>query len=161
MSKLGDSLLRAKDAVFQGSLFKAIYVALMAAGIWHGTSQGMKGAAAGIVVATIIHYFMNMFMTTRLIDLRWGALFAAWLPGIFLGAICGAAGWTVHTVTFWFQLPGLATLSTAVIVIPGTCILGIFAFPRMLGRGGSNPLSYLPQRLKKFSPLRNLLTRIE
>jgi O-antigen/teichoic acid export membrane protein len=161
MSKLGDSLLRAKDAVFQGSLFKAIYVALMAAGIWFGTSHGMKGAAAGIVLATIIHYFMNMFMTTRLIELRWGALFVSWLPGIFLGAICAAAGWTVHTVAFWFQLPRLATLATAVVVIPGTCILSIFAFPRMLGRGGSNPLSYLPQRLKQFSPLRNLLTRIE
>ena len=55
----------------------------------------------------------------------------------------------------------LATLGAAVIVIPGTCILGIFAFPRMLGRGGSNPLTYLPQRLKQLSPLRNLLTRIE
>ena len=161
MSKLGDSLLRAKDAVFQGSLFKAIYVALMAAGIWFGTSHGMHGAAAGIVLATIIHYFMNMFMTTRLIELRWSALFSAWLPGIFLGAICGAAGWTVHTVTFWFQLPGLATLAAAVIVIPGTCILGIFAFPRMLGRGGSNPLSYLPERLKRFKPLGNLAARIE
>ena len=161
MSKLGDSLLRAKDAVFQGSLFKAIYVALMAAGIWYGTAYGMKGAAIGIVLATIIHYGMNMFMTTKLIDLRWGALLRGWLPGIFLGMICGTAGWTIHTLSVWLFTPGYITLALAIIFIPALCILAIFAFPRMLGRGSNNPLVYLPQRLKQMKPLRNLISRIE
>jgi len=161
MSKLGDSLLRAKDAVFQGSFFKAIYVSLMAGGIWIGTSYGMKGAAAGIVLATIIHYVMNMFMTTRLIELSWGVLFAAWLPGIFLGLICAAVGWSVHTLSFWFQFPGLMTLATATFFLPGVCLLGVFAFPRMLGRAGNNPLLYLPQRLKKNKYVGNLISRIE
>jgi O-antigen/teichoic acid export membrane protein len=161
MSKLGDSLLRAKDAVFQGSLFKAIYVLLMAFGIWFGTSYSMTGAATGIVLATVVHYAMNMFMTSRLIQLNWGVILNAWLPGIFLGAICAATGWSLHILTFWFQVPGVATLATAVIVLPGTCILGIFAFPRMLGRGSNNPLTYLPQRLKLFKPLGSLVARIQ
>jgi O-antigen/teichoic acid export membrane protein len=160
MSKLGDSLLRAKDAVFQGSLFKAIYVSLMAAGIWFGTSYGMKGAAAGIVLATIIHYMMNMLMTTRLIELRWGALLLAWLPGVFLGVICVTSAWSIHTLSFFLHLPGFLTLMIAIIVVPAACLLGIVAFPRMLGRGGNNPLTYLPQRLRQIKLVSNLISRI-
>jgi O-antigen/teichoic acid export membrane protein len=161
MSKLGDSLLRAKDAVFQGSLFKAIYVALMAAGIWYGTGYGMKGAATGIVMATIIHYIMNMLLTTQLIELRWSTLLGAWLPGIFLGTICMATGWTVHILSLWFHLPAFITLATAAITVPGACVLGILAFPRVLGRGNKNPLLYIPQRLKQIRIIGNLISRIE
>jgi PST family polysaccharide transporter len=161
MSKLGDSLLRAKDAVFQGSLFKAIYVTLMAFGIWFGTSYGMKGAAAGIVLATIVHYAMNMFMTTRLIDLSWGALARGWMPGILVGLICAFSGWTIHMISTLLLFPAFVTLIAAVTVIPGICALGIFAFPRMLGRGNDNPLHYLPKRLKEMKAFSNLMTRIQ
>jgi PST family polysaccharide transporter len=161
MSKLGDSLLRAKDAVYQGALFKAIYVGLMATGIWVGTSYGMKGAAAGIVLATIVHYAMNMLMTTRLIDLRWSTLLRGWLPGLFLGTICAFAGWSIHTVSILFLFPVYVTLAAAITIVPGLCILGIFAFPTMLGKGNNNPLLYLPQRLKQIKPLGNLISRIE
>jgi len=113
------------------------------------------------VLATIIHYVMNMFMTTRLIELRWSALIGAWVPGILLGVICLAAGWSIHTFCFWVHLPGFVTLATALILIPGVCILGVFAFPGMLGRGSNNPLSYLPQRLKQMKLIGNLISRIE
>ncbi len=161
MSKLGDSLLRAKDAVFQGSLFKAIYVVLMAFGIWFGTSYGMKGAAGGIVLATIIHYIMNMFMTTRLIQLEWVAILKAWLPGISLGILCLVASWSVHSISFLLQVNGFISLTLAVIVIPGICLLGIFAFPRMLGRASNSPLMYLPNRLKQMKVISNLISRIQ
>jgi len=161
MSKLGDSLLRAKDAVFQGSLFKAVYVALMATGIWFGTSHGMKGAALGIVLATIVHYGMNMFMTTRLIELPWGSLIQAWMPGISLGIICTVVGWSLHMFAFWLHFPGFATLAAALIVLPGMCFLGILAFPRMLGHGSNNPLLYLPQRLKQIKLVSNLVSRVQ
>jgi PST family polysaccharide transporter len=161
MSKLGDSLLRAKDAVYQGSLFKAVYVLLIAAGIWWGTAYGMQGVAMGIVVATIIHYLMNMFMTTRLIQLGWWALMKAWIPGIILGSICLLSSWTIHTLSSLAFLPSALTLLLSLLFVPASAALGVVAFPQILGKGNANPLFYLPARMKEIKLIGNLLRRIK
>ena len=161
MSKLGDSLLRAKDAVYQGSLFKAIYVTLIAAGIWWGTAYGMQGVALGIVMATIIHYLMNMFMTTRLIQLSWWELVKAWAPGLILGTICLLSSWTIHVFCAWTFLPSPITLLISVILVPASAAFGIFAFPQILGKGNANPLLYLPARIKEIKLFGNLIRRIK
>ena len=161
LSKLGDSLLRAKDAVYQGSLFKAIYVICIACGIWWGSSYGMTGAAWGIVLATLIHYIMNMHMSTRLIQLGWSALLKAWIPGLTLGLICFAVAWCIHTATTWLLLPGYLALLFALIGLPAMAFGAIFLFPAILGNRQSNPLNYLPTRLKENGVIRNLLTRLK
>lgn len=161
MSKLGDSLLRAKDAVYQGSLFKAIYVILIAAGIWWGTAYGMQGVAMGIVTATIIHYLMNMFMTTRLIQLGWWELLKAWIPGMLLGVICLLSSWTIHMLSSWTLLPSALTLLLSLLFVPASAALGIFAFPHILGKGSANPLLYLPARIKGIKVIGNLIERIK
>jgi len=161
MSKLGDSLLRAKDAVYQGSLFKAIYVLLIAAGIWWGRAYGMQGVALGIVLATIIHYLMNMFMTTRLIQLGWWELLKAWIPGLILGAICLLSSWSIHMICAWTFLPSAITLLLSVLFVPASAVFGIFAFPQILGKGNANPLLYLPARIKEIKLIGNLIARIK
>lgn len=161
LSKLGDSLLRAKDAVYQGSLFKAIYVLCIACGIWWGTSYGMMGVAWGIVLATILHYLMNMHMSTRLIHLGWWSLLKAWLPGIGLGAVCLAASWGTHMLTLWMLLPGYLVLLSALIVIPSAALMTVYLFPNILGNSQNNPLNYLPARLKQTKAIGNLLQRLK
>ena len=49
LSKLGDSLLRACDAVYQGALYKGLYVLFIAVGIYVMVSYGMTGVAWAIV----------------------------------------------------------------------------------------------------------------
>lgn len=161
LSKLGDSLLRAKDAVYQGSLFKAVYVICIACGIWFGTAYGMTGAAWGIVLATMLHYAMNMHMTTRLIHLGWGALLKAWIPGVLLGLICFGASWCVHVITTWMLLPGYFVLMAALVVLPLLMLVSIYLFPTILGNQQSNPLYYLPARLKEIGVVRNILARLK
>ncbi len=161
MSKLGDSLLRAKDAVYQGSFFKGVYVILIAVGIWCGTRYAMKGVAAGIVAATIMHYLMNMFLTTRLLELRWSKLMKAWLPGILLGVICMPISWTIHLLASWAMLPSYVTLLLAAALVPMAALLCILLFPTILGRGQDNPLLYLPARAKNFKWISNLIDRIQ
>jgi hypothetical protein len=161
MSKLGDSLLRAKDAVYQGSLFKAVYVLLIAAGIWWGTAYGMQGVAMGIVLATIIHYLMNMFMTTHLIQLGWWELLKAWIPGTILGAICLLSSWTIHTLSSLALLPSALTLLLSLLFVPASAALGVVAFPQILGKGNANPLFYLPAKMKEIKLIGNLIRRIK
>ncbi|MFM7104777.1 MAG: oligosaccharide flippase family protein, partial [Flavobacteriales bacterium] len=61
LSKLGDSLLRAKDSVFIGSGIKAAYVVIMSVGIYYTASLGMQQVAWAVVISTFIHFVMNMY----------------------------------------------------------------------------------------------------
>ena len=161
LSKLGDSLLRAKDAVYQGSLFKAVYVICIACGIWFGTGYGMTGAAWGIVIATILHYVMNMHMSTRLIRLSWASLLKAWAPGILIGLVCFVSSWSIHVITTWMLLPSYLVLIAALVALPAIVFGTIYLFPNILGNRTSNPLHYLPARLKENRVIRNLLERLK
>jgi len=161
LSKLGDSLLRAKDAVYQGSLFKAIYVVLIGIGIYLGVQHGMTGVALGLVLATVIHYFMNMHMSTRLISLSWSQLIRALLPGISLGMITLIAAWFVHGMCSIALIPGWITLLSALLVVPSLLVCAIYLFPRMLGGETINPIHYLPERIKQKGILRNLAARLQ
>jgi len=161
LSKLGDSLLRAKDAVYQGSLFKAIYVVLIAIGIYLGVQHGMTGVALGLVVATIIHYFMNMHMSTRLISLSWSQLIRALLPGIALALITLVAAWFVHVTCSFAFVPSWLTLLSAIVAVPALLAFAIYLFPRILGGSTINPIHYLPERIKQKGILRNLVARLQ
>jgi hypothetical protein len=121
----------------------------------------MQGVAMGIVLATIIHYLMNMFMTTRLIQLGWWALMKAWIPGIILGAICLLSSWTIHTLSSLALLPSALTLLLSLLFVPASAALGVVAFPQILGKGNANPLFYLPARMKEIKLIGNLIRRIK
>ena len=161
LSKLGDSLLRAKDAVYQGSFVKAIYVICMAIGIWWGAGLSMRGVATGIVVATILHYLMNMHLSTRLIQLRWASLIKAWFPGIVLGVVSFVASWGIHVLTTTLLWPVYWVLPVAIFLVPTFAAATIFLFPNLLGPRSSNPLNYLPNRVKQFAVISNLLARLQ
>jgi PST family polysaccharide transporter len=161
LSKLGDSLLRAKDAVYQGSLFKAVYVVLISLGIYWGVQYSMTGVAIGLVAATFIHYIMNMHMSTRLITLSWIHLVRALFPGISLGFITLISAWFVHVTSSLVLFPGWLTLLSAIIVVPGFLIAAVYLFPTILGGATINPIHYLPERIKQKSILRNLVSRLQ
>ncbi len=161
LSKLGDSLLRAKDAVFQGALFKAIFVLLIAFGIYFGAKDGTIGAATGIVLATIIHYAMNMHMSTRLISLPWLKLLSALIPGILLGALTFIGSWGVHILAVAFPMAGWLILLIALALIPLLLLAGIWTFPQILGTQEINPLNQLPARLTQNKWMSNLVARLK
>jgi hypothetical protein len=121
----------------------------------------MTGVATGIVLATILHYFMNMHMSTRLIELGWWKIITAWIPGIVLGAVCLLISWTIHIVTAALGWPGYLVLIAATILIPATMLCTIYLFPTILGNKETNPLVYLPGRIKQIAVVSNLLERLK
>lgn len=160
LSKLGDSLLRARNAVYQGSWFKAIYVILMAIAIYVGIPHGMPWVAFGIVVATIIHYLMNMYMCTKLIDIDWMKLFASLIPAIKLGIASALLSGLLWVVQEKMQLPHLIILLIALLYVFGVIALMIFFKPDQLGDREINLLYYLPEKLKSNKLIAKMLQRL-
>ncbi len=160
LSKLGDSLLRAKDAVFQGSVFKAIYLGVMALGIYIAMPYGLQYVALAIVIATFIHYIMNMYVCTRLIGVSWLHLFTALLPASFLAILVGVIAWCVALVLHHIQLAALLNLFLELILVFGILAVLIYFKPQLLGGKTINPLTYIPEKLKKLVLVRNMLARL-
>jgi hypothetical protein len=121
----------------------------------------MRGVATGIVVATILHYLMNMHLSTRLIQLSWASLIKAWFPGIVLGAVSFVASWGIHVLTTILLWPVYWVLPVAIFLVPTFAAVTIFLFPNLLGPRSSNPLNYLPNRVKQFAVISNLLARLQ
>jgi O-antigen/teichoic acid export membrane protein len=161
LSKLGDSLLRAKDSVFQGAFYKAAFLIFIAVGITIGATHGTEGIALGIVCATFVHYLMNMQFSARLIGLPLGRLLTALLPGIALGALTFIGAWGFHIIAALMQFSEVFTLLLALVVVPAFPIAGVLLFPNMLGSRSINPLAYLPGRLSQMAIVRNLVARLK
>ena len=149
LSKLGDSLLRAKDAVFVGSGIKAIYVAMMAIGIYLTASLGMQLVSCAIVLATVIHFGMNMHLCTRLIPVTWPQIFSALLPSILLGVAIWPACWLLNVTMVFiggsYQFELIVSLIWVLLFTSSVILL----FPLLLGKGENCILRYLPGAIQK------------
>jgi O-antigen/teichoic acid export membrane protein len=161
LSKLGDSLLRARDAVFQGSWFKAIYVILIALGIWIAVPYGMTWVAASIVFATVVHYLMNMHMCTQLIGIHWSGLFSALIPSLKLGFIALVLSGLIWYVRIDLYLPHMVGLGAGMTLVFGIIASVVYLRPDTLGKKDINPISFLPDKLKKISVLATMVKRLE
>jgi lipopolysaccharide exporter len=148
LSKLCDSLLRAKGAVYRGSWYKFIYVLLIAGGIVVAMPYGMTMVAAAIVGATMVHYFMSMHLVTCLIDIPFARLIAALLPSVKIGVVAAAICWTVVWINGFMHLPRLIYLGLGGMVLAGAIGFIVFKFPLILGNATINPLTFLPEKLK-------------
>jgi O-antigen/teichoic acid export membrane protein len=160
LSKLGDSLLRARDAVYKGSWFKAIYVILIALAIYIGMPYGMPWVAFGIVCATFIHYIMNMYLCTQLIGISWTRLFTSLLPALKLGVATLLLSGLVYEIQQKIQAPHLVVLLFAGAYVFGAIAAMIFFRPDQLGDSEINLLYYLPVKLKSKTLVRKMLERL-
>jgi len=160
LSKLGDSLLRAKDAVFRGAWIKAVYVVLIGTGIFFSTEHGMIYVAASVVVATFIHYLMNMFLCTQLIGLKWMDLLLALAPSIGLGLVVSTIAWITSSVSEAMNLPAVVSLLTGLLAIGSCVVILIYSWPQLLGKREDNMLNFLPNRLKSFTLIQRMLARL-
>jgi O-antigen/teichoic acid export membrane protein len=161
LSKLCDSLLRAKGAVYRGSWFKAIYVVIIAVGILVTMPWGMPAVAAAIVLATIVHYFMSMYMCTRLIGVSWAQLFGALLPSLSLGFMAFILSYMFVLLNEKIGLSHLLTLLIGAAYVLGVVAMAVYNRPQMLGNKDINPLYFLPERIRTHRLLSDMMKKLE
>jgi O-antigen/teichoic acid export membrane protein len=149
LSKLGDSLLRAKDAVFIGSGIKAVYVVLMSIGIYFTANCGMEWVSMAVVVATMIHFAMNMHLCTQLIPVRWSQIFSALAPALLLGLALWPLCWFLHLAILFTGGNYIFALLTSLALVLFFTVSIILLFPLILGKKENCILKYLPVAFQK------------
>lgn len=161
LSKLGDSLLRAKDAVYRGSWYKAINVILVAVGIFIAIPYGMPAVAIAIVIATFINYVMNMHLCVQLIQIKVLDLLKALIPSILLGfatfILCAIIRFLIRTD----NPSDLIVLLAAAVYVFGTIAFAIYYRPEQLGDQKINPLYFLPERIQNLKFVKPMMARLK
>jgi len=150
LSRISDSLLRARDATFSGSAIKSVYLVLMIAGIVLTVPYGMVWVATAITLTTALHLMMSLWLCARLVETTLRNQIRAILPGMLVGFVLFVALLPVTWVLRWLEVyPAitlLAGLLTALLLVAGM----LYKAPFLLGKGESSLVRFLPSRIRKM-----------
>ncbi|MBO0724813.1 MAG: oligosaccharide flippase family protein [Blastocatellia bacterium] len=112
---LGDSLARAKGAVYAKSRCHAIYAVCVFTGSYIGAKWGIIWVAVGVVIATIVMYLSMAQLTNRLVGASWKQYLLCQLPGAIIGASVVAVALPITVLLRAARLPSLLVLPCALI----------------------------------------------
>jgi O-antigen/teichoic acid export membrane protein len=161
LSKLCDSLLRAKDHLMKGSIIKAIYVILIVSAILIAVPYGMRTIAIGVVCANALHYMLNVVLSARILSLSSVQMIRAWVPALLVGTLSLlVAGVLQFTLNLCVHSLLMQLTIGAVLWFVALCAC-IYRWPWMLGGAQHNPLHVLPTKLKSISIVQRMIHRIQ
>ena len=135
---LGDSLARAKGAVYAKFRRHAIYAVCVFVGSYIGARWGIVGVAVGVVIATVVMYLLMAQLTNRLVGASWKQYFLCQLPGAILAASVVAVALPITILLRSAQLPSLLVLPVTLI----TATVVAFVTRAMLPRGWFNAVTF-------------------
>jgi PST family polysaccharide transporter len=108
---LGDSVARARGAVYAQSWRKAVYACCVVVGSLIGSSWGITGVAVAVVGALGITYILMAHLQLRLTGAGWRAFFWAQVPGLVLASAVTGLILPLTTLMRATELPQLAILA--------------------------------------------------
>jgi len=156
LSRIADSLLRARDATFQGSWVKAVYLTLMIVGVIIGATYGMIWVAAAISLTTAIHLVMSMSLCKKLIGSSMKSQLKSTLPGWIIGMSILLTGFPLSFGLRYFELPHLAVLTAGSLIAFMLAIFILLRAPFLLGKGEMNLIRFLPARIRSLPLIRRM-----
>jgi O-antigen/teichoic acid export membrane protein len=161
LSKLCDSLLRAKDHLMKGSIIKIIYVVLIVSAILIAVPYGMRMVAIGVVCANALHYLLNAALSARILSLSPTQIARAWVPSILVGTVSFLLAGAVHFALRQSIDSLLLQLSLGAvlwIIGLGACV---YRWPWIMGGPHQNPLHVLPSKLKSIFIVQQMIRRLQ
>src|SRR5215510_2788282 len=127
---LGDSLARAKGAVYAKFRCHAIYAACVFAGSYIGSRWGIVGVAVGVVVATTVMYLLMAQLVNRLVGAGWKQHFLCQIPGSLIAVSVVIVAVPIIVLLRFAQLPPLVILVGAVTASAAACVIAGLSLPR-------------------------------
>lgn len=91
-SKLADSLMKARGAVYRRGWRSIVFAALVFVGALVGQHWGLHGVAVGVLVALGLNYLLTNHLCLDLVGMTWREFAGAHLAALTLGAAAGAVG---------------------------------------------------------------------
>ncbi|HKQ79249.1 MAG TPA: lipopolysaccharide biosynthesis protein [Blastocatellia bacterium] len=125
---LGDSLARAKGAVYLKFGCHAVYATCVIVGSVIGSTYGINGVAIGVVVALSVIYLLLGQLSIYLTKSRWREFFLSQLPGVVFGVSVAVLAMPVTSLLRAKQLPHLVILAVTV----AASMIGVIAAALLL-----------------------------
>lgn len=149
LSRLADSLVRARNAVVKASWYKAFYLLIMIIGVYMAIPYGTSWVAAAILFTTIIHYIMSIHLAHILIGSSWKVQLAATRPGLILGTISLMIGLPFMMDWIFIEMAALLRLMIGAALWAAAMAIVVYRFPQWLVVNNSNPLDFIPARFRQ------------
>jgi PST family polysaccharide transporter len=127
---LGDSLARAKGAVYLKFWCHAVYAAGVIVGSIVGTSWGINGVAVGVVMALAVIYLLLGRLSIYLSESTWREFFLSQLPGLIFGVSVAAFALPVTLLLRSAQIPHLVILAATLAMSLIGALLAALVLPR-------------------------------
>jgi len=127
---LGDSLARAKGAVYAKFRCHAIYAACVFAGSYIGSRWGIVGVAVGVVAATTVMYLLMAQLVNGLVGARWKQHLLCQLPGAIIAASVVIVAVPIIVLLRFAQFTPLVILACAVTASAAACVIVGLSLPR-------------------------------
>jgi hypothetical protein len=129
----------------------------MIVGVYVSIPFGMKTVAASIVITTVVHYLMSIYLCRKLIKVSILKQLKATLPGVKLGIL--AFGVMLFYKIFGPELKPLFELVITSVLLISVAIGFLYFSPKALLTNGIHPYDFVPERLRSLPILGALLRR--
>jgi teichuronic acid exporter len=116
MYNLGDSIARAKGAVYLKFGCHTVYALCVVGFSIIGSSWGITGVAVGVVAAVAVMYMLMGKLGNHLSELSWSGFFESQLPGVIIALAVAAVALPITVLARGMALPQLVILSCTLIV---------------------------------------------
>ena len=104
-------VIRAMGAVYREAWRRAVYFALLTAGVWFASRWGLAGVAAAVVAAWVVLHGLLAHLALGLLGTRWTALLGRLVPALWTGFWSTAAVWLAAGEVRAASLPPVAALA--------------------------------------------------
>jgi len=160
-TKICDSLLRAMDVLYKGSLIKLLFCCLMAAGIYVSLPYGLPWVALSVAAATLVQFVLIVGMSLTLLELTWmqfaSGLRTALLIGVLTAGISMPLRWSIDA----FEIALLPALFAALLVNGLILAASLWYRPAIFGKGENNHLRTLLERFEKHGFVKRMLNKMQ
>jgi len=131
--KLGDSLAKARGAVYQRSAREAAYIVFVLTGSVIGSRWGLKGVAFGVLLAVFMNYLSAARLGLRLLGLGWRTYIASQAGAAVIAMVAFVLAALSRALWLRLHLPPVANLGlTAALTFAGAGIVTL-GRPQFLG----------------------------
>lgn len=160
-TKICDSLIRAMDALYRGSLVKLLFCCLMAAGIYFSLPYGLEWVAFSVAAATLVQFVLIVSMSLTLLDLHWLQFAAGIRTAILIGTITALVSIPLRWAIDLFEIPKLPGLLAGLAANAIVLSAWVWFRPGIFGKGENNRLKPLLERFEKYGLVKKILSRMK
>lgn len=145
--KVGDSVVRALDAVYLGSAIKALFFIMVGVGTYFGLDYGLEGVAWFLVLSTAIQFLLMTSLSLKLTNTSARTAAKKIVPSVILGICVCLLSFGSTRLTQFLDSPLWLSVTIGLAVNLIGLLLLALAAPWLLKQGKDNVLATIASKI--------------